>query len=66
MRSRFLLDEHMNRAIQRQLRRLVRDIEILAIGDPGAPETGTPDPAILLVFAAEAELQVLTNEDKIQ
>ena len=47
MRPRFLLDEHVNRAIQRQLRRLDSQIEVLAIGDPGAPLAGTSDPDIL-------------------
>ena len=47
MKPRFLLDEHINRAIQRQLRRQDLAIEILAIGDPGAPEAGTKDPALL-------------------
>jgi hypothetical protein len=35
MKPRFLLDEHINRAIQRQLRRQTPELEILAIGDPG-------------------------------
>lgn len=45
MKPRFLLDEHINRAIQRQLRRYDPTIEVLAIGDPGAPETGMLDPS---------------------
>jgi hypothetical protein len=45
---RFLLDEHVNRAIQRQLRRLDSQIEVLGIGDPEAPPTGTLDPEILV------------------
>ena len=47
MKPRFLLDEHINRAIQRQLRRHDSTIEVLAIGDPGAPEAGTLDPPLL-------------------
>ena len=47
MKPRFLLDEHVNRAIQRQLRRLDARMEVLAIGDPGAPPAGTSDPDIL-------------------
>ena len=47
MKPRFLLDEHVNRAIQRQLWRLDSRIEVLAIGDPGAPPSGTPDPDLL-------------------
>jgi len=47
MKPRFLLDEHVNPAIQRQLRRLDPQIEVLAIGDIGAPPAGTLDPDIL-------------------
>ncbi len=47
MKPRFLLDEHVNRAIQRQLRRSDPRIEVLAIGDPGAPPAGTSDPDLL-------------------
>ena len=47
MKPRFLLDEHINRAIQRQLRRQAPGIEILAIGDPGAPSAGMSDQDIL-------------------
>ncbi len=46
-RLRFLLDEHVNRAIQRQLRRRDVRIEVLAVGDPGAPPSGAPDSEIL-------------------
>ena len=47
MKPRFLLDEHVNHAIQRQLRRLDAQIEVLAIGDPHAPSVGILDPDIL-------------------
>jgi hypothetical protein len=32
MKPRFLLDENVNRAVQRQLQRLDREIEVLGIG----------------------------------
>jgi len=44
---RYLLDENVNRAIQRQLRRLDPNIEVIAVGEPGAPPAGSPDPEIL-------------------
>ena len=47
MKPRFLLDEHINRAIQRQLRRQTPELEILPIGDPGAPSAGIADQDIL-------------------
>lgn len=43
MRPRFLLDEHLDRTIQAQL----REIHIRLIGDKGVPPRGTPDPDIL-------------------
>jgi hypothetical protein len=51
MRPRFLLDEHINRAIQRQLRRRHHQIAVMAVGDPEAPPAGTLDPAILVWLA---------------
>lgn len=47
MKPRFLLDEHISRAVQRQLRRLDPQIEVLVVGDPDAPPKGTSDPDIL-------------------
>jgi len=40
MKPRFLLDENVNRAVQRQLQRLDLEIEVLGIGDEGAPAAG--------------------------
>ena len=47
MKPRFLLDEHLGRVIQRQLHRRTREIEVLLIGDPGAPAKGIQDPDLL-------------------
>lgn len=60
-KPRFLLDEHINRAIQRQLRRLDADIEVLAVGDPGAPKTGTSDPNILAWIEENGYILVTEN-----
>ena len=43
MSPRFLLDEHLKRSIQTQL----RGIHVRLIGDEGVPPLGTPDPDIL-------------------
>ena len=48
MRPRFLLDENMDRAIQRQLQRLNSEIDVRLVGDAEAPPRGTPDPDILM------------------
>jgi hypothetical protein len=46
-RLRYLLDEHVAHAIQSQLLRLDADIDVLAVGQPGAPAQGTDDSNIL-------------------
>ena len=43
MRPRFLLDEHLRRAIQEQL----HEMHVQRIGDEGVPPLATPDPDIL-------------------
>lgn len=47
MRPRFLLDENMERAIQRQLHRLSPEIDVKLVGDVEVPPRGTSDPDIL-------------------
>ena len=44
---RFLLDEHVPRAIQSQLLRLDAEIDVLVVGQPLTPSKGTLDPDIL-------------------
>ena len=61
MKPCFLLDEHVNRAIQRQLRRLDVRIEVLAVGDPGAPLAGTSDPDLLLWLEKQGYILVTEN-----
>lgn len=65
MRPRFLLDEHVNRAIQRQLRRLDVQTGVLAIGDPGAPPPGTSDPDILVWLEEHGYILVTENRSTI-
>ena len=48
MRPRFLLDENMDRAIQRQLQRLSPEIDVKLVGDAQVPPRGTSDPDILM------------------
>lgn len=62
MSLRFLLDEHVNRAVQRQFRRIAPAVEILAVGDAGAPPTGSPDPVLLRWL--EVHAYVLVTEDR--
>jgi hypothetical protein len=62
MKPRFLLDEHVNRAVQRQIRRQYAEIDVLAVGDLNAPPSGTPDPDLLVW--AEAHGFLLVTEDR--
>ena len=48
MRPRFLLDENVDRAVQRQLHRLSPEIGVMLVGDEDAPTRGTLDPDILM------------------
>jgi predicted nuclease of predicted toxin-antitoxin system len=47
MKVRFLLDENVSPRLQTGLWRRNPAIDVLRVGDPGAPELGTLDPAIL-------------------
>ncbi len=57
----FLLDEHVDHAIQRQLRRLAPELEALAVGDDEAPERGTSDPDLLLWLELRGFVLVTEN-----
>lgn len=65
MKPRFLLDEHVNRAIQRQLRRLDLRIDVLAINDSDAPPAGLSDPEILLWIEQNGYILVTENRSTI-
>lgn len=65
MKPRFLLDEHVNRAIQRQLRRLDLRIDVLAINDPDAPAAGLSDPDILRWIEKRGYILVTENRSTI-
>ena len=60
-RPRYLLDEHIPRAVQRQLLRRDFRIEVLAVGDPGAPPAGTSDPDILVWIEENGYILVTEN-----
>jgi len=61
MRIRYLLDEDTPRAIRDQLLRLRPDMEILAVGDEGAPPFGTPDAELLRWVEKEGCILVSRN-----
>lgn len=62
---RYLLDEHVAHAVQSQLLRLDADIDILAVGQPGAPAKGTEDSDILLWIEKTGYLLVTGNRRTI-
>lgn len=45
---RYLLDEHIPKALLRMLRQLDPGLVVWRIGQPGAPPRETPDPQILV------------------
>ncbi len=65
MKPRFLLDEHVNRSIQRQLHRLEPRLEVIAVGDVGAPPKGTSDPELLVWMETYQYILVTENRSTI-
>ena len=60
MKPQFLLDEHLSRAIQEQL----REMHVRLIGDADVPPLGTPDPDILMWVERNNHILV-TNKARI-
>jgi Domain of unknown function (DUF5615) len=58
MKVRFLLDENMSPGVISGVLRYNPAIDILRIGDLGAPPLGTPDPDILTFCEAEQRLLI--------
>jgi len=65
MRVCYLLDENLSPRLKSALHRLDDDIEVLRIGDSGAPALGTSDPDILLFLSASQRLLVTDNRSTI-
>ena len=62
-RFRFLIDKNTSRTLADQLRRLAPDIDVLLVGDEGAPPRGTLDPEILR-WCEEQDFLLVTNNRK--
>ena len=62
---RFLLDENLEPAYRTTLRRALPDVRIWAIGDPGAPPRGTPDPELLEWCEASGFILVTKNRSSM-
>ncbi|NTV62831.1 MAG: DUF5615 family PIN-like protein [Oscillochloris sp.] len=60
---RYLLDEHIDPVLRREILRAAPDLEVWIIGDPGAPARGTLDPDIL-IWCEENGFCLVTNNRK--
>jgi Domain of unknown function (DUF5615) len=60
---RYLLDEHIDPALRREILRVAPDLVVWIIGDPGAPARGTLDPDIL-IWCESNRFYLVTNNRK--
>lgn len=61
VRPKFLLDENLDPAIVRGVRRRDPTIDILHVGEAGAPPVSTPDPDILVYCEHEQRILITNN-----
>jgi len=61
MKVRFLLDEHLSPRLKTALLRLAPAVDVLRVGDPGAPTLGTPDPELLRYLEISQHMLVTSN-----
>lgn len=61
MKPRFLLDENLDPDIAREVRRHDPSVDILYVGEDGAPPLGTLDPAILDFCETERRILITNN-----
>ena len=61
MRVRFLLDENLSPRLAIMLRRAYPEMDILRVGEAGAPPLETPDPAILLFVERTQRVLITRN-----
>lgn len=65
MKIRFLLDENLSPRLKAALKRLDVQIDVLRVGDKGAPPLRTLDPDILRYLATTQRLLVTDNRSTI-
>ncbi|NJP10344.1 MAG: DUF5615 family PIN-like protein [Leptolyngbyaceae cyanobacterium RU_5_1] len=61
MKIRFLLDENLSKQIKVAVLRFNTFIDILSVGDAGAPKFGTLDPEILCYLETSQRLLITDN-----
>jgi hypothetical protein len=65
MKIRFLIDENLTPRLKAALWRYSPEIDVLRVGDEGAPVRGTLDPEILLYLETSRRLLVTDNRSSI-
>ena len=58
---RYLFDEHIAHPLRAGLHRREPAIDVLCVGDEGAPAKGTPDPELLLAVEGVGRVLVTSN-----
>ncbi len=61
MKVRFLLDENVSPRLKAGLLRFNPIIDVLRIGEPGAPHLGTADPDVLRYLEVSQRILVTSN-----
>lgn len=65
MKVRFLLDENLPPRLKTALLRLNPQIDVLRVGEPSAPPSGTLDPEILIYLEVSQRLLVTDNRSSM-
>lgn len=65
MKVRYLLDENLSPRLISAVRRLNEQVDLLRVGEAGAPGLGTDDPTILRYLASHQRLLVTANRSTI-
>jgi len=65
MKVRFLLDENVSPRLKAGLLRFNPIIDVLRIGEPGAPHLGTADPDVLRYLEVSQRILVTSNRTSI-
>jgi predicted nuclease of predicted toxin-antitoxin system len=61
MKVRFPLDENLSPRLKAALLRFNPAIDVVHVGEPGAPQLGTPDPDVLRYLEISERVLVTSN-----
>ncbi|MDZ4720031.1 MAG: DUF5615 family PIN-like protein [Roseiflexaceae bacterium] len=61
MKLRYLIDENLSPRLKSAIQRLEPFVDVLRVGDQGAPSFGTLDPDVLVYLTATQRLLVTDN-----